>query len=64
MTEYHETLIKAFDDAMDQLTLREQEEYARINEEKEHMWMQALDDDAQAVKDFLGEYDGYDAIRG
>ena len=60
MTEYHETLIKAFDDAMDQLTLREQEEYARINEEKEHMWMQALDDDAQAVKDFLGEYDGHE----
>ena len=47
-----------------ELTLKEQEEYARIQEEKEHMWMQALDDDAQAVKDFLGEYDGYDAIRG
>ena len=60
MTEYHETLIKAFDDAMDQLTLREQEEYARIQEEKDQMWMQALDDDEQAVEGFLGEYDGHE----
>jgi len=49
----NDILKKAFEDAMDELTRREQEEYDRINEEKEHMWMQALDDDAEAVKHFL-----------
>jgi hypothetical protein len=48
---YH--VIKAFDDAMNELTKREQEEYDRINEEKEHMWMQTLNDDAEAIRDFL-----------
>ena len=51
---------KVFDEGWDKLTLQEQEEYARINEEKDQMWHQQLNDDAQAVKDFLGEYDGHE----
>jgi hypothetical protein len=46
-------LLKAFDDAMDLLTRREIEEYNRLEEEKDHMWMQAIDDDAAAIKEFL-----------
>jgi len=44
---------KAFDDAMDLLTKREIEEYNQWNREQEHMRMQALDDDAEAIRDFL-----------
>ena len=53
MNKYHETMVKAFDDAMELLTKREQEEYNALEEEKNQMWMQALDEDAEAVRDFL-----------
>ena len=53
MNKYHDTMLKAFDDAMKLLTKREIEEYNQLEEEKNHTWMQALDNDAEAVRDFL-----------
>ena len=53
MNKYHDTMIKAFDDAMKLLTKREIEEYNALEEEKNQNWMQCLDDDPEAVKDFL-----------
>ena len=53
MNKYHDTMIKAFEDAMKLLTKREIEEYNQLEEEKNHTWMQALDNDAEAVRDFL-----------
>jgi len=53
MNKYHDHMVKAFNDAMNELTRREQEEYNALNEEQNHSWMQALDDDAEAVKHFL-----------
>ena len=53
MNKYHDHMVKAFNDAMNELTRREQEEYNALNEEQNHSWMQCLDDDAEAVRDFL-----------
>lgn len=53
MNKYHDTMIKAFEDAMKLLTKREIEEYNALEEEKNHTWMMALDNDAEAVRDFL-----------
>ena len=48
-----EIIDEAIEDAENLLTMREKEEYNALNEEQNHSWMQALDDDAEAVKHFL-----------
>ena len=56
MNKYHETMIKAFYDAMDTLTLQEREEYDKLYRlEEEHWWFQQNQEEEQ---------DGYDTIRG